>query len=247
MRAFPIRAFTLLSIAVLVPSLAPPAGAEEEITVGRSAAGQIKVDLELAQPLPLDPSVFPGITGYATGELGLHSTILDFPTNDFFQLSPAGDFRLILLAKDPGMEVWNDTGSGFMGIGESFFVGPAPFDTHPVWNLVAGTAGNTYSLTLKLHDLNGVYTDSDPFVLSFTPRPVAPGPGPYRIDIAPVDPAHARLLWSTNAVGWALESAGSATALNWDVVTNLPGITDTNFSLDIPTSDATRFYRLHRP
>ena len=146
-----------------------PLLAEQEILAGRSAAGQLKIAIDFDQPIALPRSIFPGISGYATGELGLHSTILDEPANDFYQLSPAADFRFILLAKDAGMEVWNDTGSGYMGIGESFYVGPAPFDTHPIWNIVSGIPGNSYSLTLKLHDLNGVYSDSTPFVLTFTP------------------------------------------------------------------------------
>jgi hypothetical protein len=213
----------------------------EEILVGRSVAGQLKVDIEFLQPFQLEVSVFPGISGYATGEMGVHSTILDDPTNDFFQLSTPGDFRFVLLAKDPGMEVWNDTGSGYMGIGESFFIGQAPFDTHPVWNIVNGTPGNAYSLTLKLHDLNGIYSDSAPFVLSFTPIQVL-----YRINILQVDSLHATLSWTTNAVGWELQSAASVAAANWDTVTNVPGMAGTNFSLSIITAGTQQFFRLHK-
>jgi hypothetical protein len=213
----------------------------EGILVGRSVAGQLKVDVEFLQPFQLEVSVFPGISGYATGEMGVHSTILDDPTNDFFQLSTPGDFRFVLLAKDPGMEVWNDTGSGYMGIGESFFIGQAPFDTHPVWNIVNGTPGNAYSLTLKLHDLNGIYSDSAPFVLSFTPIQVL-----YRINILQVDSLHATLSWTTNAVGWELQSAASVAAANWDTVTNVPGMAGTNFSLSIITAGTQQFFRLHK-
>jgi len=55
--------------------------------------------------------------------------------------------------------------------GESFYVGVAPFNTHPVWNLLGGRPGDWFSLTLRFRDLNGVYSDSGPFVLSFTPLP----------------------------------------------------------------------------
>jgi hypothetical protein len=190
-----------LTLATVVALGVSQTSAEEEILVGRSAAGQLKVDVGFTQPLGLAASIFPGISGYATGELGIHSTILDDQTNDFFQLSTAADFRFILLAKDPGAEVWNDRGSGYMGIRELFFVGQAPFDTHPIWNIVNGTPGNVYSLTLKLHDLNGVYSDSAPFILSFTPLQVLSGSGPYRINIMTVDLLHATLAWSTNANG----------------------------------------------
>ena len=244
----PISLSSLGSIVclVIVAFIASRALAEDEILVGRTAAGQLKVDIGFTQPLELEASIFPGISGYATGELGLHSTLLDDPINDFFQLSPAADFRFILLAKDSEMEVWNDSGSGYLGIGESFFIGPAPFDTHPIWNIVTGTAGNSYSLTLKLRDLNGVYPDSEPFVLSFTPIQVSPGPGPYQINITQVDSLHAALSWTTNAIGWDLQSAASVPAANWDTVTNVPDIAGTNFSLSTSTADTQRFFRLHK-
>jgi hypothetical protein len=231
-----------LLIAPVIALIALPAVAEEEILVGRSAAGQLKVVVEFDQPFALPVSIFPGISGYATGEMGLHSTILDEPDNDFFQLSTAADFRLTLLAKDPGMEVWNDNGSGYMNVGELFFVGESPFDTHPIWNLVTGTPGTSYSLTLKLRDLNGVYPDSAPFVLSFTAVP----PVTYTIKINLADTLHAILTWPTNAVGWALESAISPTATHWQTITNARAIAGTNFSLSIVADGTQQFFRLHK-
>src|SRR5689334_9678599 len=115
-------AFAGLNLAAFIALMLLPAGAEEEILVGRSPAGQIKVDVGFTPPLELPVSACPGISGYVTGELGIHSTLLDDPGNGFFQLSTAADFRFLLLAKDPGMEVWNDTGSGYMGVGETFFI-----------------------------------------------------------------------------------------------------------------------------
>jgi hypothetical protein len=159
----------------------------------------------------------------------------------FFKLSAAADFRFVLLAKDPGMEVWNDTGSGYMATNETCFIGSSPFDNHPIWNLVNGTHGNTYSLTLKLRDLNGVYPDSEPFVLSFTPIAVR-----HRISILPVDSVRATILWTTNAVGWELQSATSLAAENWNTVTNVPDINGTNFSLSITTGESQRFFRLNK-
>ena len=230
-----------LSFAAIVASgvSQSPAHEEQVIVVGRNVAGELVVDSDFDQPVELPVSIFPGIPGYATGELALHSTILDDPTNDFFQLSIAADFQFILLAKDPGMEVWN--GTGYLGTNEAYMIGTSPFDVHPVWNLVNGTPGTKYSLTLLLRDLNGVYPDSDPFVLSFTPVEVRP-----RINIGQVDPLHATLSWTTNAVGWRLQSAGSVAATNWDPVTDVPGFDGTNFSLSITTADAQRFFRLNK-
>lgn len=213
---------------------------EEVILVGRSGAGEIQIDSDFAQPVKLPPSIFPGISGYATGELGIHSQIQDQPDEDFFQLSTAADFRLVLLAKDPGMEMWNDNGSGYLATNEMFFVGHSPFDTHPVWNLVNGTPGNSYSLTMKFHDLNGIYPDSAPFTVSFSP------PDPL-INLTPMDSQHAMLFWSTNTVGWMLESAESLGATNWNPLTNAALIAGSNFSLTISTSEAQQFFRLGKP
>ncbi len=236
-----LRSIGCLTLATFVSWGVSQALAEEEIDVGRSAAGQLKIEVNFTQPLELEVSIFPGISGYATGLLGVHSTILDDPANDFFQLSTAADFRFVLLAKDPGMEVWNDSGSGYMATNETYFIGVSPFDNHPIWNLVNVTPGNTYSLTLKLRDVNGVYSDSAAFVLSFKPVQVL-----HRINIEPAGPLHATLSWATNASGWELQSAASVTATNWTTITNAPGIAGTNFVLGITTADLQRFFRLHK-
>lgn len=239
-----MRTFAGLMLAVLASANVTPARAEEEIHVGRSAAGQLKVHLEFTPPVGIPPSVFPGIPGYATADLALHSTVLDEPDEDLFQLSTAVDLRFVLLAKDPGMEVWNDHGSAFMATNESFGIGQSPFDLHPVWNLVNGIPGNEYALTLKLHDQNGIYSDSDPFVLPFTPQPL---PGPFSLHIAQSDATHVTLSWPTQALGWELQSAPTANAANWELVTNAPVVVGTNFSLSISTGTEPQFFRLHRP
>jgi hypothetical protein len=229
-----------LTLLVLSSALQTVAQEETEILVGRSSAAKLVVDTDFPQPVELPPSVFPTISGYVTSFMGIHSTILDDVTNDFFQLSPAADVQFILLAKDPGMEVWNDSGSAFMNVGETFAIGSAPFDTHPLWNLVTGVVGNAYSLSLKLHDLNGIYSDSDPFTLSFTPEP----PPRYSINLTPVDAQHAALSWPTNAASWVLQSADSLTATNWDTITNVPAVNGTNFSLSISANRPQQFFRL---
>lgn len=221
-----------------------PVRAENEITVGRSAAGRLKVELEFAQPIVLEPSIFPGIAGYATGQFGVHSALFDEPANDFFQLSGAADIRLLLVAKDPGMEVWNDTGTAFLGTNGTFLLGIAPFDTHPLWNLISGSPGQEYALTLKIHDLNGIHAESAPFAVSFT---ASPPPGPFELKVAPAGANQVTLSWSTNALGWKIETAYSPNATDWETQTNIPGVTSTNFTLNVPTLESQRFFRLRRP
>ena len=228
-------------VSVLTSTVLPTLAHEEQvIVVGRSAGGELRIHSDFDQPVELPVSIFPGMPGYATGELALHSTILDDPTNDFFQLSVAADFRLILLAKDPGMEVWG--GTSYLGTNDSLFVGASPFDVHPIWNLVNGTPGDAYSLTLKLRDLNGIYPDSSPFVLSFTPTEVR-----HQITITQSGPFQATLGWPTNAAGWLLQSAASIASVSWDTITNAPAIAGTNFFLGVTTTDTQRFFRLKKP
>lgn len=212
------------------------------LLVGRTAAGELRVHMDFAQPVELPESIFPGIPGFATGELAFHSTVLDEPDEDLFQLSTAADFRFVLLTNDPGMEVLSYGGSGYMATNDTYAMGPAPFDSHPIWNIVSGVPGNVYSVTLKLQDINGVYPDSAPFVLSFTPVQVR-----YSLSLKQLDAQHVTLSWPTNAAGWELQSAASVTALDWTTITNVPGIAGTNFFLNIDTVATQQFFRLHKP
>jgi hypothetical protein len=237
----PVRSIACLLIGALGASVAGWASAEDDMLVGRTAAGQLKIETDFAQPLPLPASVYPGISGYATGELGLHSTILDEPTNDFFQLSSSADLRFILLSKDPGMEVWNYTGSGYLGIGESFYIGPPAFDTHPIWNLLGGIPGIAYSLTLRLHDLNGIYQDSAPLILRFTLAIT-----PVALTLSQTASNEITLAWSTNATGWTPESTPAVTPAAWSPVTNAVDIVGTNFSLNLNTAGAQQYFRLRK-
>ncbi len=90
-----------------------------------------------------------------------------------------------------------------------------------------------------LYDYSGQTFDN--FVLS-----IPPGFGPYQLQIAPADAAHATLYWTTNAYGWNLEATPSLTATNWSRVTNQPADDSTDFLLTVPT-EANRFYRLRKP
>jgi hypothetical protein len=209
-----------------------PACAEEEIQLGHNAAGQLKVRVDYEQPFALPVSPFPGMPGYATGEVGFHSAALDEPANDFFQVSAAADFRFVLVAKDPGMEVWNDHGSAYMNVGESFLLGTAPFDTHPVWDLVSSAPGQSYSLTLKVRDLNGIYTESDPVVLGFTPVPPV-------LAIKPAAPGFMTISWAPTGPGLVLQGSRTLAPTGW---TNLPsGATN---PVTLPVTVPAQFYRV---
>ena len=208
--------------------------AEDELEIGRNSLGQLKVQVGFEQPFGLPVSVFPGWPGYATGEVGFHSAAFDEPTNDFYQLSLASDLRFILLAKDPGMEVLNDHGSAYMNVGESFFVGQPAFDTHPLWDLVTGQIGGAYSLTLQFHDVNGIYSDSDPIVLSFTPEPPL-------LTIQKAAPGFVTISWPPEAPGLVLQFSPTLNSPTW---TNAPSGTNNPATLSATT--AAGYFRLGR-
>ncbi len=73
-----MRLFKKLAWATVAIISAASAAAHEEtvITVGRSTAGDLIVDSDFAQPVELPVSIFPGISGFATGEIGVYSTIM---------------------------------------------------------------------------------------------------------------------------------------------------------------------------
>lgn len=163
-----IRSCSGPAVALLV--CAPGAAADvHEILVGRDAAGRLQVRLEGDLPVELNPSVFPGFPGWAEGQPGFESTILDDPGDDFYIPSAAAELQWILLSIGPGIRVLNDTGSAPMAPGETFYVGHPIFDVHPFWHIAAGQPGITASIRIVIHDLSGLYTDSEELELTLTP------------------------------------------------------------------------------
>jgi hypothetical protein len=164
----------LCSAAVILAALAGPRATalagEEEVMVGRTSAGRLAALVEAPQPLPLPVSVFPGIPGWAAGELGFHSAFVDSPGDDLFVLPPEVDIRFVLVSTDAGVQVLNDHGSGWLAPGESFELGSPFFDVHPLFNIVPGAAATSYSVRIVLHDPSGQFTDSEIVTISFTPE-----------------------------------------------------------------------------
>ena len=165
-----------VALAVAFAAAATPADAHEIVLlVGRSAAGQIKIDADLHHPVPLPVSIFPGISGYAEGEPAFHATILDDPVNDFFQLDPSANFQFVITAQDPGIGIYTPT--GLIPTNTPVTLGPSVFDFHPVWQIPSGPVGAVYNITLKVQDTTGLYTESTPLTVPFqsVPEPHALG------------------------------------------------------------------------
>jgi hypothetical protein len=160
------------AIVVVAAALPAPSYAHEIVLlVGRSATNQIKIDADLDHPVPLDPSIFSGISGYAFGEPAFHATILDDPANDFFQLDPAANFQFVITAQDAGIGIY--TPSGPVPLNTPVTLGPSVFDFHPVWQIPDPNSpiGAIYNITLKVQDTTGHYTESAPITVPFASVP----------------------------------------------------------------------------
>lgn len=82
----------------------------------------------------------------------------------------------------------------------------------------------------------------DNFVLQ-----IPPGFGPYQLNLERAGEQYVNLTWSTNAVGWTLETTTTLLPVNWQTVTNVPVTMTTNFSLTVSNGSAAQFFRLHKP
>jgi hypothetical protein len=153
-------------------AVACSARAEDEVTTGVNGAGRLVTSEPAYGPITLEASVFPGLTGFATGLVGFHSA--DLPGPDFFLLSPTADVVAVLVSIDAGLVFFNNGVA--MSPGDLIAFGSAPFDNHPLIQIPAGNPGDVFTATFFMRDRSGAYTDSLPFTMSFTPIP-APGAG----------------------------------------------------------------------
>src|SRR5262245_57582022 len=91
------------------------------INVGRTIENRLAVSFEEPMPFPLDESTFPGVPGFAEAGPGFSS--LHEPEGDLIPLEGLSEIEFVLLAADPGMQVWNDRGDAPLAVGETFYLG----------------------------------------------------------------------------------------------------------------------------
>jgi len=77
--------------------------------------------------------------------------------------------------------------------------------------------------------------------MTFTP---APGP---RLSLHLLNATQTRLTWSTNAVGYRLESAMGLPATGWVWVTNMPSVIGGQYTVDVERIATPQYFRLRRP
>lgn len=146
--------------------------AHEEILIARLADGRLVGDVGAPQPVALDPSVFPGIPGFATGLLGFESATIDEPDEGFFMLDAGASIEAVVTGLDPGARIYD--GLRILSVGDRMAFGPPLFDYHPVFCVTTGSPGATFTLRFVLHDVNGIHADSAEFSVALTPAAVHP-------------------------------------------------------------------------
>lgn len=162
--------------AAALAGLAAPALAQHDhdlLEIGRTEAGALEFHTHAMLPIPIPLSTFEEFPGYATAEVAFES--LAAPnTHGQFPLLPGSDIRVIVVAADPGLTLFD--GLTPVPIGGEVVLGPPFFHYLPVWNIAPSPLGGVYSVTLMAHDAAGLQTDSAPFQVSFVSVPV-PGAG----------------------------------------------------------------------
>ena len=141
-----------------------------EIFIGRSAAGQLKIKFGGHPPVVLAQSVHPQFPGWADAQPGFEATIIDYPAEDFYILSPTSNIEWMLVAIGPNLTVINQFGSGPMLVGETYLLGNPVFDVHPFYHIPTGIPGHTTFFRFKVRDRSGTFTDSIEVEIPFTPE-----------------------------------------------------------------------------
>jgi hypothetical protein len=155
---------------------------EEDVIVGRSAGGQLRV--EHNGETTLLPPVNGLINGWALDEPGFLGLSKDEPLEDFFVLEDGAQIQLEVLSFDLAFQGWTP---GFASIfhlpGDVWTIGGAEFDEHPTWHINSDHPGFDpnqveWQATFRLLDVGSTaYNPSEPITLTFTNVPEPGGLG----------------------------------------------------------------------
>jgi hypothetical protein len=165
------RRFSIQIAALTVGLVANPFSVAHELLVGQ-VDGQIVMHFE-EEPFELVESEIPGFPGFADVNPGFVALSSQMP--DLSPLPSGADLEWELLGHMPQILVLNDAGTAYMNVGDTFHIGTPIFHSHPLWHSPNGVPGEVYTLSLRLHDLAGLLTDSEEYTIAFTPIPEPSG------------------------------------------------------------------------
>lgn len=150
----------LASLGVALPVLA-----HDEVTVARNGAGQLVGHNHAEHAIMIEPSIFAGIDGFATGAVGFHSADVDEPLEDLYALAETCSIEAVLVSIDHGLVVHN--GLSTLAVGDSMGFGAPFFDYHPIFQIEDHHAHEALSLQFMFRDVNGIYSASEPMTMTF--------------------------------------------------------------------------------
>ncbi len=142
-----------------------------ELLVSRTPENALRMEMINGPIYHLEPSEFPEFPGFVSFDPGFVALAVDDPGTDRFRLPDASDIEFVLIGAEPHIQVWNDTGTAPMLIGETFSIGAPLFHAHPVWHSPDGTPGEHYHLQIQLRDRAGLVADSPVYTVGFEPVP----------------------------------------------------------------------------
>jgi hypothetical protein len=164
--------FGSLLLAAFSTQASPSNAHEGDFFVGHSGAGQLVVEFDFSETLPLD-FVSGLLNGCALDEPGFASLDIDEPDEDFFTLGLTSSIVLEVVSVSPGFKAHTP---GFADIldapGEQWIIGAPAFDTHLVFHIDSSDPGYdpsaTYSMSFKLLDTGATgYSESEVYTLNF--------------------------------------------------------------------------------
>jgi hypothetical protein len=164
-----IRCVFPAHVAVLVAASLPTIASAHEIVCARNAAGQLVAHVEVAQPVTLEESMFPGIVGFAS-PLGFASLEADEPEEGLLQLVASADVEAVLISADDGVLILD--GDRLLLPGDAMAFGNPFFDYHPMFNVPDGHSGEEFTVRFQLRDKSGIYATSEEFSIVVTPAAV---------------------------------------------------------------------------
>jgi len=158
------------------PVLAQPH--EGDIIVGRTDAGQLKVEFDFAPLLPL-PAVSGPINGFSDSEPGFDHLEANEPAEDFYVLAPGAEVYFEIVSFEDAFQVW---GAGFssgphLNPGEHVLLGDELLHSHVIWHVNSDDPAydpldSPWDATFRLVDLGTTgYAPSEAYTARFVPEP----------------------------------------------------------------------------
>jgi hypothetical protein len=123
-----------------------------------------------------------------------------------------------------------------------------------VGNLYSAFVNGSTNATTSLVETNDAYSSGHVGLYDYSSQnfsnfvlQIPLGFGPYNLAISNATASQATLWWSTNAVGWTLQSSFLLRNPSWNAVTNVPLVANTNFILTVVATNSQQFFRLYKP